>query len=146
MFHHYYYCYYYYCRYYFYFYYYYCYYYYYLCYYYYYYYYYYLKYLAVMTSQLWQVRRPGGTLIKAVKQSYNVCCLTGHVFKGVQWGNMNNMKVMPRRIGNLCRAYPNYCIGSWGGVKHSCIRINLPLPYLLTVIATLLINSVTQNK
>ena len=39
-----------------------------------------------------QAHRPGGTLTQAVKQAYVVCCLTGCVFKRVQWGNVNNMK------------------------------------------------------
>ena len=45
-----------------------------------------------------QARRPGGTLAQVVKQPYGVCCLTGHAFKGVQWGDKNSMKLMSRNI------------------------------------------------
>ena len=52
----------------------------------YYYYYYYLKYLTKKSGQLGQPRRPRSTLTHTVKQPYGICCLTGHVFKGVRKG------------------------------------------------------------
>ena len=48
----------------------------------------YLKYLALKASQLRQAHRPRGTLTQTVKQPYSIYCLTGHVLKGVQWGNV----------------------------------------------------------
>ena len=60
----------------------------------YYYYYHFLKYLALKVGQLRQPCRPGSTLTQAVKQPYNICHLTGHVFRGVRWGNVNKMKMM----------------------------------------------------
>ena len=38
--------------------------------------------------------------IQAVKQSYYICCLTAYEFKGVQRGDVNNMKMMSRSISN----------------------------------------------
>ena len=66
-----------------------------LLYYYYYHYYnwyYYLKYLAFKARQLRQARRPEGTLTQPVKKPYGKCCLIRRLFKGVQWGNVNNMR------------------------------------------------------
>ena len=34
--------------------------------------------------------RPGGSLTQTVKQSYGVCFLTGHMFKGVQTGDVKH--------------------------------------------------------
>ena len=41
------------------------------------------KALALKTSELRQVRRPGDTITQAFKQPYDVWCLTGQVIKGV---------------------------------------------------------------
>ena len=41
------------------------------------------------------------------------CYLIGHMFKGVQWRDVNNTNMMTRRnIRNLIFAYPNICVGS----------------------------------
>ena len=55
---------------------------------------------------------------KVVKlsQLYSVCCLmsyvVGHMFKGVQWWNVNNANMMSRRnIRNLSLAYSDICVG-----------------------------------
>ena len=64
--------------------------------------YYHLKYLALKAKLV------GGTLIQTVKQPYGVCCLTGSMFKGVQWGDVNNMNMMSRNINRPLRlVYPN---------------------------------------
>ena len=44
-----------------------------------------------------------GTLTWPVKQPYSICCLTGHVFEGVQWGNENNRKTRSRNISSPLR-------------------------------------------
>ena len=48
--------------------------------------------------------------------------LIGHVFRGVQWYNVNNTNMMSRRnIRNFSLAYPNICVGPWYeaiGKKH----------------------------
>ena len=94
------------------------------------YHYYYSKYLELKTGLLRQARRPGDTLIQAVKQSYGICCLTGHVFKRVQWLNVNNMKMMSRNISNpLSLAYSIFCVVSWPGSKHSRISKNFSSPH-----------------
>ena len=41
------------------------------------------KALALKTSELRQVRRPGDAITQAFKQPYDVWCLTGQVIKGV---------------------------------------------------------------
>ena len=64
--------------------------------------YYHLKYLAL------KAKLAGGTLTQTVKQPYGVCCLTGSMFKGVQWGDMNIMKMMSKNISKpLSLTYPN---------------------------------------
>ena len=70
------------------------------------------------------------------------------MFKEVQWGNVNNMKIMFRNMSSpFSLAYPNFCIRSWAGAKHSHFPNNFPPPYLLTGIATLVIGSVPlQNS
>ena len=51
--------------------------------------------------------------MQGVKQSYDVCCLTGHVFKGVQSEDVNNKKMMPRSISSpISLAYLNFSQGS----------------------------------
>ena len=55
---------------------------------------------------------PRVTLTQTARQPYSVYCLTGKVFKEVQLGNANNMKMMPKNIsGPLSLAHPNVCIG-----------------------------------
>ena len=72
-----------------------------------------MKYLALKFGQLRQSHRPESTLILAVKQAYGICHLTGHMFRGVQWVGLNNMKMMSKNINiPLSIAYPNFCIGS----------------------------------
>ena len=68
---------------------------------------------------------PGVTLTKTVRQPDVACCLTGDMFKGIQWGNVINMKMMSRNISHpLCLAYPNICVGLLAGVKHTRIPKN----------------------
>ena len=55
-----------------------------------------MKYLARKVGQLRQARTPGGTVTQTDKQPYVVCYLTGLIFKGMQWGDVNNMKIMSR--------------------------------------------------
>ena len=43
---------------------------------------------------------PGGTLTSVVNHPYGICCLTGLMFKGVHWGDMENRKYMSRNIGS----------------------------------------------
>ena len=50
-----------------------------------------MKYLVLNVSQIRQARRPRIVLKETVKQPYDVCCLNGHVFKGVQWLNANDV-------------------------------------------------------
>ena len=50
-----------------------------------------MKYLVLKVSQIRQARRPRIALNQTVEQPYNVCCLNGHVFKGVQRLNANNV-------------------------------------------------------
>ena len=99
----------------------------------------YLKYLTVKAGQLRQARRSGGTLTQTMK-------LTGHVFKYVQWGHVNNMKITRNIISPLNLSYPNFCVGSWAAVKHGRISKNLSPQYVLTGIATLLIGPVSQSQ
>ena len=73
---------------------------------------YYLKYLAPKAKRLRLARRPGSTLTRAVKQPYSVCCLTGYVFKGVQLGDVGNIKMMSRNVSShLCLIYLSFCVG-----------------------------------
>ena len=75
--------------------------------------YHYLKYLALKAGQVRQTHRRVGTLTQGVKQPYHVCSLTGQRFKGVLWGDVNNMKMMSGNISSsLSLVYPNFCIGS----------------------------------
>ena len=65
--------------------------------------------LALKAKQSRQSRRSGGTLTQAVKQPYGIYYLTENVFKGIQWGDVNIMKMMQKSISsppNL--AYPIY--------------------------------------
>ena len=40
--------------------------------------------------------------------------VVGHMFKGVQWWNVNNANMMSRRnIRNLSLAYSDICVGFW---------------------------------
>lgn len=84
-----------------------------------YYHYYYVKYFRpklkyLKASQLRQGCRPEGTLTQTVKQ---VDFLTRQVFKGVEWGNVNNMKMNSRNISScLSPAYKSICLGCWAGV------------------------------
>ena len=49
-------------------------------------------------------------------------------FKGVQWGDVNNMKMMSINISScLSLAYSNICVGSWVGAKHSFIPESFPI-------------------
>ena len=71
-----------------------------------------LKYLTLKADHLIQAQQPGGTLTHPVKQPYSVCCLTGHMFKTVQWGNVNNMKMMSRNISSsVSLPYPDFLGG-----------------------------------
>ena len=46
----------------------------------------------------------------AFKWCYTLHCLTGHVFKGVQWDYVSNMKMMSRNTSShLSPSYPNFC-------------------------------------
>ena len=76
-----------------------------------------------------------------------MCCLTVHVFKWVQWNNVSNMNMMsrniivplqPRLLKHFCRV-----LSWWQAHGYSQ---ELPPPYLLTSIATLLIGSVSQSQ
>ena len=54
-------------------------------------------------------RRPDDILTQTVKQPYGVSYLTGHVFKGVQWAKVSNIKIMSRTISSpLIPVYPNF--------------------------------------
>ena len=55
-----------------------------------------------------------GISTQQVKELYSGCCLIGHIFKGIEWCNVNNTNVTSRRkIRNLSLAYPNICVWSW---------------------------------
>ena len=54
--------------------------------------------LALKVSQLRQNQRQGLNLCQAVNQPYDPCCPIRHVFKGVQWGDVNKMKTTSRYI------------------------------------------------
>ena len=72
-----------------------------------------LKCLALKAGHLRQASRPEGTFTQAVKQPYVICCLPGHVFKEVQWGNVSNMNMMSRNISSLLSfAYLTFSFGS----------------------------------
>ena len=72
------------------------------------YYYHYLKYLTLKAGQLKKARRPRSTLNQAVKQPYGVCCLTGHVLKIVQYGDVNRIMMISRNISSFLNlAYSN---------------------------------------
>ena len=58
--------------------------------------------LNLKAGQFRQARRPGDTLTQAVKQPYGVYYQTGHVFKGVQQDDMNNIKIKSRNIRSFC--------------------------------------------
>ena len=67
--------------------------------------------LSPKAGQLRQARSPGGTLTWGFKQSYGVCCLTGHVFRGVQWSDVNTKKRTSRNIiSNLGAINPTYLL------------------------------------
>ena len=62
-------------------------------------------------------------------------------------GQCEQQKMISRNSRSLLSlAYPNICVGSWVGAKHSRILNNFPPPYLLTGIATLLLSSVRQGQ
>ena len=64
----------------------------------------YLKYLALKAGPLRQVGlawRSRGSLTQAVKQPHSICYLTWGVLKGVQWCNVNNMKLVSKNINSL---------------------------------------------
>ena len=51
-------------------------------------------------------------LNQAVKQPCGICFLAGHVYKGIQLGNVNNMKMKARNISSsLNLAYSNVIEG-----------------------------------
>lgn len=104
---------------------------------YYYYFSYYLKYSSLKASKLEQALRPGSTLTQPVKQPYSKCCLTGCMFKEIQWGNVDNIKMMSRNTSSLLNlAYPNICVWFLVDANHSCIPKNIPSLYLVTGIGT----------
>ena len=68
-----------------------------------------MEYLALKAGQLWQAH-------------------TGHVFRGVQWDDVNNIKIMSRNSSHLSLANPNFCLGSWTVAEHSHFPKNFPTP------------------
>ena len=47
-----------------------------------------------------------------------VCGLIGHMFIGVQWADVSNMKMMSKNISSpLSLAYPNFFVGSLAGAN-----------------------------
>ena len=68
--------------------------------------------LSPKTSNLRKALRPDGNLTKTVKQPYGECSLPGHVFKGVQWGDVNNMMISRNIDSPLSLAYPFFYIRS----------------------------------
>ena len=68
---------------------------------------------AANVGQLREAGRLGGTLTQAVKHPHDLCCMAGHVFKGVHWGDLNNMKMMSRNTKSpISLVYPSICVGS----------------------------------
>ena len=73
--------------------------------------------LSLKAAQLKETSRSGGILTQTLKQPYSVCCLTGHVLKGVQCGDVNNMEMISRNNSNhLNLTYPCICVESWASV------------------------------
>ena len=70
----------------------------------------------MLSREGWQLRQAaslGGTLAGMVRQPYKACCLTEHRFRGVQWGDVNNMKMGDESTSVvLSFAYPNIYAGS----------------------------------
>ena len=78
-------------------------------------------------------------------QPYNVCFLTGQIFRGVQRSDVSNMKMMSRNNSSPFRlTYPIFCVGSKASAKHNRIHKNFPYLYLLIGIATETANRVNE--
>lgn len=48
--------------------------------------------------KLRQVHTPEGTVTQAIKEPYDICSVTGHVFKGTQFGYVNDIKMNSTNI------------------------------------------------
>ena len=82
----------------------------------------------VLSLLLSEVLSPKGWPIKASRQAwryfnpwryFNYLVWLG---KGVQWSNVNNIKMMSKNISNaLSLAYPKFCVGSW----LACFQVQL---------------------
>ena len=65
------------------------------------------------------------TLTEVINQLYRVYCLTGLVFKGVPWGDVNNIKIMSKNISSFLNlTYPNFCVDFSAGAMHRLIPKN----------------------
>ena len=64
-------------------------------------------------------------LTHVINQLYSVYCLTVLVFKGVPWGDVNNIKIMSKNISStLSLTYPNFCVDFSTGARHRHIPKN----------------------
>ena len=68
----------------------------------------------VLSLLLSEVLSPKGWPIKASRQACRYFNYLVWLGKGVQWSNVNNIKMMSKNISNaLSLAYPKFCVGSW---------------------------------
>lgn len=91
-----------------------------------------------------------GTLTQTLKQCYGVCCHIRYELKEVQWGDVNNMKMISRNFCSpISLIFRNICIEIFWVLslcKHSCIPTNFQPLYLLTSMVTLLMDQILQNQ